>query len=173
MRRTIMLLMLGALALAGSASARTNTYFGFQIGVGNAPPPPRVVYYSEPDVMMVPGTQVYYVDNSAGYDEFRYGPYYYICNDGYWYRGRSYRGPFRVVDVRSVPRVVFTARVASHDRGWHRGQGRMGWRGNRDWRYRDNNDWRDRNNNDWRDRNDPNGRDRNDPNWRDRDRDRR
>ena len=39
---------------------------------------------------------------------FRYGGFWFVFDDGYWYRARAYRGPFSVVDVRYVPRQVLT-----------------------------------------------------------------
>jgi hypothetical protein len=114
-RTTLTVAALLALTIAGTASAETRTYFGFQIGIGNAPPPPRVAYVSRPRMVMVPEEQVMVLDDDPGYDMCRYGSYYYVCNGGYWYRARSYRGPFMVVDVRRVPGPV--VRVPA--RHWH------------------------------------------------------
>ena len=108
MKRGILWCATLAVALAAPAAAHAETYFGFQIGVSNAPPPPRVVVYDEPEVAYVTQSRVYVVeDRQVDYDVFRYGGHYYACNDGYWYRARSYRGPYRVVDVRQVPRAIF------------------------------------------------------------------
>jgi hypothetical protein len=85
--------------------AGAGTYLGFTIGVNNAPPPPRVVVVDQPEVVLVPSTSVYVVENSD-YDVFRYGGTYYCYNDGYWYRSRSASGTFVTLDVRSVPRAV-------------------------------------------------------------------
>jgi hypothetical protein len=95
------------LALAIPAFAETHTYFGFTVGVASAPPPPVLVYQSPPPVVLVPNSQVYVVSGPYGDDEFRYGGYYYVSSNGYWYRSHGYRGPFAVVDVRSVPRPIF------------------------------------------------------------------
>src|SRR5258706_7023654 len=96
-----------ALAVSVAASAETRTYFGFQSGLGHAPPPPRVVFYSEPRMQWVPETHVMILAEDPGYDMFRYGSWYYVCDDGFWYRSRNYRGPFAVIDVRRVPEPVF------------------------------------------------------------------
>lgn len=97
-----------ALAMASSASAHTRTYFGFQIGIGNAPPPPAVVYDEPPPVYYEPDTRVYVVrDGWDGCDAFRYGQFWYVNRGDYWYRAHNYRGPFFVVDVRTVPRPIF------------------------------------------------------------------
>ena len=52
---------------------------------------------------------VYVVDDDAWRvrgDCFRYGQYWFVYTNNYWYRGRSARGPFTVIDVRTVPRAV-------------------------------------------------------------------
>jgi hypothetical protein len=46
------------------------------------------------------------VSDDYGYDVFRYGVYWYVFDDGYWYRARTYRGPFVVVSARYVPAAV-------------------------------------------------------------------
>jgi hypothetical protein len=112
MIRKIVLSGVLALALAVPASARTQTYFGFQIGIGNAPPPPRVVFVQEPQMVFIPETGVYVAAGNYDYDMFRFGASWYICDNGRWYRAPRSRGPYRVVDVRRVPRQVFY--VPSH-----------------------------------------------------------
>jgi len=101
------MLLVPAAVLCVSCAAGGPTYFGFEVGVRSAPPPPRVVLVDDPQFMVVEGTGVYVVTNAdPDYDVFRYGSYWYVCYDSYWYRARSYRGPFAVIDVRSVPRAV-------------------------------------------------------------------
>ncbi len=98
-------LLLGTLC-AVPAFARTNV--GVSILIGNAPPPPRVVYMEEPRWTYIPEERVYVVDDDdLGYDYFRYGAFVYIYNDGYWYRSRSYRGPFVAIRREYVPRPIF------------------------------------------------------------------
>jgi len=97
--------VLGAWITTPAMAART--YFGFQIGVSNAPPPPRVYFEDPPQVVFVPESRVYVVDDDCDYDMFRYGRFWYVVQDGYWYRSRSYRGPFLVVDARYVPRPIY------------------------------------------------------------------
>ena len=105
-----------ATALATGAGAQTRTYFGFNIGVTNAPGP-RYVHMPPPDLYYEPQAQVYVVQNSYdGYDMFRYGSAWYACDGDYWYRASSYRGPFYACDVRAVPQAIFY--VPSND--WHR-----------------------------------------------------
>lgn len=105
-RMLVLMAALGALLATPAVAART--YFGFQIGISNAPPPPRIYFREEPEVVFVPQSRVYVVeDPDADCDMFRYGRFWYVMEDGYWYRARSYRGPFRVVDARYVPRPIY------------------------------------------------------------------
>ena len=103
--KRIMLLM-AALGALITTPVLAETYFGFRIGISNAPPPPRVYFREQPDVVFVPQSRVYVVRN-ADYDMFRYGRYWYVTRGGYWYRARNYAGPFRVVDARRVPRAIY------------------------------------------------------------------
>jgi hypothetical protein len=125
-----------------------------------------VVFNDEPDFVFVPSVGVYVVRTQYDYDIFRYGPYYYVCDDGFWYRSRGYRGPFRVVDVRYVPRSVLYV----PDRHWKHRWKHMDyarWRGDRDHdrryqRYRDHDRivYRDHDRDDDRDDDRDHGRDR-------------
>ena len=97
-----------AVAVAGPVRAGTRTSLAVQLNIGNAPPPPAVIYREAPPVVVVPRSAVYVVDDDdCEYDFFRYGVYWFIWNDGYWYRSRSYRGPFRVIEARYVPAAVW------------------------------------------------------------------
>lgn len=107
MRRHAVLLVAAAVMCVSCAATSGPTYFGFEVGVSSAPPPPHVVLYDRPQFVVVQGTGVYVVSNAdPDYDMFRYGSYWYVCSSGYWYRARSYSGTYRVIDVRSVPRAV-------------------------------------------------------------------
>lgn len=108
MRRTVLALSVCALFVAGSAAAETQIYYGFNIGITNAPPPPTIVYKAAPEVVVVPDSKVYVVargDNDC--DMFRFGSYFYVTSGGFWYRASSYKGPFKVIDVRKVPEPIF------------------------------------------------------------------
>lgn len=122
MKRIVLVIAtLGALV---GVPAQAETYFGFHIGVNDAPPPPRVYFREEPRVLFVPETRVYVVRDYHG-DMFRYGRFWYVAHDGFWYRSRSHRGPFRVIDSRRVPRPIYA--VPAHhwkDRHWDRDRGR-------------------------------------------------
>jgi hypothetical protein len=95
------------MGLATSATASTSV--GISVSLSNAPPPPVIVVREEPRVVVVPGSSVYVVeDDRYSCDTFRYGVYWYLYNEGWWYRARSYAGPFRVVEARYVPRAIMT-----------------------------------------------------------------
>jgi hypothetical protein len=88
---------------APKASARTDVSINLRIG--DPYRGPRVIFEDEPDVVIVPGTRVYYV-RDHDYDLYRYGSYWYYNYDGGWYRSRRYNGPFTYVGYRAVPRPV-------------------------------------------------------------------
>lgn len=99
-----------AILVAAPAGAETSASLRMQLNLGNAPPPPAVFFDNTPPLVVVPRTTVYVVrhdrDSDRDYDFFRYGVYWYIWNDGYWYRARSYRGPFSVIHPRYVPAAI-------------------------------------------------------------------
>ncbi len=97
-----------AAVIATPAAATAGTSVGWSVTIGNAPPPPVVVFRQEPRVVVVPGSTVYVLheDDDCDYDVFRYGVYWYIFNDGYWYRARTHRGPFAAVSARYVPAAI-------------------------------------------------------------------
>jgi len=102
------LLALG-LIVPGIASASGS--LGVTLTIGNAPPPPVIVIREQPRCVVVAGSSVYVVaddEDDIPYDMFRYGVFWYVYNDNYWYRARGYRGPFTVVDARYVPRAIIS-----------------------------------------------------------------
>jgi len=64
-------LLLLAVSCAPYDSVGSSTYFGFSIGIANAPPPPRVMFVERPAMVIVPGTSVYAVDNSNYFESLR------------------------------------------------------------------------------------------------------
>ena len=117
-----------------------------------------VYFRSEPRVVVVPGTRVYYVQD-YDYDMYRYGRFWYMNSGGNWYRSRTYRGPWIYVGYRSVPVQIsyVPQRYRRH------------WRDFRDTHYRNTEQRRYRNrDNRWDDRNDQNqdrNRDRDNRGW--------
>lgn len=80
-----------------------------RINISNAPPAPHMVFRVRPHERFYPGEGVYLVDDPGvgDYDCFRYGGYYWVFRDGYWYRAPSWRGRFMVVHPRYVPAVFY------------------------------------------------------------------
>ena len=103
---TLAFLLVGAELPATPGAA---LYYGFTIGITNAPPAPVVHAEAEPRLVRCTDAMVYVVrddDFDCNGDTFRYGQYWFVYSGNFWYRARSYRGPFVVIDVRKVPRAV-------------------------------------------------------------------
>jgi len=103
-----MLLMAVALVLvvmstAGPAKAETRV--GLNIQIGDPYRGTSISFRSEPDVILVPSTKVYYVDDYDA-DLYRYGRFWYFVEEGRWYRAKRYSGPFYYIHATSVPRSV-------------------------------------------------------------------
>jgi len=119
MRRFIPFCFLLALVVSAPVQAGTSVSIG--VTLGNAPPPPALVFDSQPHLTVMATTGVWYYSGPCDYDYFRYGQSYYIYNSGYWYRAHYARGPFVAIHEQYVPRVFY----GLHDRGY---QWRHGWK---------------------------------------------
>jgi hypothetical protein len=113
MRRLIPSLALALALLAAGTVRNSDARVSADINLRIGRPAPVVVFDQEPDVVLVPGTRVYYVDGQP-YDLYRYGSYWYICDDGFWYRARNYRGPFATIDIGFVPRSIVSVPARFH-----------------------------------------------------------
>ena len=88
-------------------SAQAETYFGFQLGTKQAPPPPQIMFQKTPRITVVPATRVSRVmDPACKHDLFRFGGTWYAYVARHWYRSDDISGPYRVLDARHVPRAV-------------------------------------------------------------------
>jgi hypothetical protein len=104
MKRLLVLAAVASLwvaALPASSMAAASV----SISIGDPYRGTALHFRSEPDVVLVPETRVYYVRNYDR-DVYRYGRYWYFVDDGRWYRARTYRGPFLYVHQTSVPRAI-------------------------------------------------------------------
>lgn len=118
MKRTLMIAAaLASLAFVSAPSSSQAASVGISVRIGDPYRGAALRFRSEPDYVVVPGTQVYYVDDYYDRDLYRCGSWYYMVDDGYWYRARSYRGPFIRIDFRSVPRQ-FAYVPTSYRRHW-------------------------------------------------------
>jgi hypothetical protein len=106
MKRTVHAMLAAAVvAVTFAATAHAGTSVDFRISVGDRYRGATIEYRSEPDVVLVPRTKVYYV-REQDYDVYRYGRYWYFIEEGRWYRASSWRGPFIYVRTATVPRSV-------------------------------------------------------------------
>lgn len=64
--------------------------------------PPPIIVVPPREVVLVPGTQVYFVPE-VDFDIFFYDGYWWSPRGERWYRARSYDGPWRVVSRRIIP----------------------------------------------------------------------
>ena len=129
---------LASVAMFAAGPAKAGTSVGIDIQVGDPYRGGSISFRSEPRVVLVPSTRVYYVDD-YDYDLYRYGRYWYFVEEGRWYRGRSYRGPFYYVHRTSVPRSVLVV-PPRYRRNWDgppRHANARGYYKNRDRRYDD------------------------------------
>jgi hypothetical protein len=98
-------LFLGALITSGCA---TPYYYGAEVNISSAPPPPPLHFGARPHYSVVHG--VWVIDRRAygsDCDVFAYGGNWYAYSGGYWYRAPSYDGPYVAVEVRRVPSRIF------------------------------------------------------------------
>jgi hypothetical protein len=90
------------LLVAPGPKASAATSFSFSLRIGDPYIGPRLAFYEQPDVVLIPGTRVYYIDD-YDYDLYRYGNYWYYYWNGGWYRSVDYDGPFYFISYQSIP----------------------------------------------------------------------
>ena len=171
MRGLLLSTLCASALLAGTeiAPARAAVSADINIHVGRRAP---AVYFARaPRVVLIPDTEIYCVqDLGYDYDMYQCGDWWYIDDGGYWYRSRSYRGPFVSISFTSLPgdfRYVPTSyrRQPYRPGQWSWSDNRNGYRGSNGWQYQNR---RDRNNGDYQYVHRDQNRDwnRNDANWR-------
>ena len=122
MRRAIILVSLLTVAVVGigwpglahaqnvSIGVQTNN---MQLGINLGPTPPPMVVVPAP-VGVVPGVPapppVYYAPNLP-YNYFVYQKAHYLYQEGRWYRGRHYNGPWTAIAIAQVPRPILAVPV--------------------------------------------------------------
>jgi len=70
-----------------------------------------VTFTTEPQAVLIPETQVYYVSDMDA-DVYRFGNAWYLAEDGSWYRATTWEGPFIRVKTNTVPRTIRTIPAA-------------------------------------------------------------
>ena len=125
MKRTNILLLGLAFAVAfatAAAPAQAGSSVSVNLRIGDPYRGADIAFTNDPDVEVIPNSRVYYIRN-YDYDMFRYGRFWYMCDDGVWFRGRAYRGPFLHVAFTTVPRAVVMV-PETYRRHWRENQGR-------------------------------------------------
>jgi hypothetical protein len=114
--------MVGAPVLDAVAEVRVNVNLG----------PPPIVAPAPPEMVMVPGSSVYFVPE-VDYDVFFYNGYWWSPRGNRWYRSPAYNGPWRTVPRRVIPPQVYRVprdyrRVYVRERRVPYGQWQREWR---------------------------------------------
>ncbi len=94
----IILAVFGAMAWAAPSS-----YAGVDVNINiGVPVPPPIVVEAPPEMVIIPEAGVYVVVG-APYDLYFINGRYYYFQNGYWYWGRGYGGPWVHVEYRMLP----------------------------------------------------------------------
>jgi hypothetical protein len=99
--------MLGPFVLIGAifafgATKEASAQVSVNINIG----PPPIVAAEPPEMVMVPGSAVFFVP-LPNIDVFFFNGYWWSPRGGLWYRSRAYNGPWGVVNKRYVPSSVY------------------------------------------------------------------
>jgi hypothetical protein len=100
-----LLLAAAAAMLFSGASARASDV---KINIGLGVPP--MVLTAPPQLVVVPGTPVYYAPDVSANLFFYKGRYYTVAN-GVWSRAPAYNGPWAVIQIGQVPAPVVAVPV--------------------------------------------------------------
>jgi hypothetical protein len=119
---TIAAFLAAAPVFDAAAEVRVNVNLG----------PPPVVVAEPPSMVLVPGSDVYFVPE-VDYDVFFYNGFWWSPRGDRWYRSRAYGGPWRVVPRRIIPPPVYGVprdyrRVYVRERRVPYGQWKREWR---------------------------------------------
>ncbi len=82
---------------------------------GPPPPPvvvaaPPVMIQTPPQLVVVPGTPVYYAPG-VNFNYFAYGGQYYVFHNGAWFYAMAYSGPWTYIALEHVPQPVLAVPV--------------------------------------------------------------
>lgn len=118
MKRILLMIALATLLVSAAMPARSEAAVsvGVSLHVGDPYRGLSLHFRSNPDMALIPATQVYYTRN-YDHDLYRYGRSWYYVEDDCWYQSSSYNGPFVQIDVSSVPRQIYTV-PTSYRRAW-------------------------------------------------------
>jgi len=123
MKRLLIYIACLGLILTAIPVTKAQAAVSFSLRIGERYRGPQLSFYSQPDVVLIPGTEVYTVDN-ADYDLYRYGDYWYYYYDGGWYRADDIDGPFYFISYTSIPYEIRYVPV-SYRHHWSNWRGAM------------------------------------------------
>lgn len=103
--KSLLILSLAA-GFVGPAPAPADVSVG--INIGTPAPPPVVV--TTPQIVLVPGSSVYYAPG-VSYNFFVFGGRYYSVHEGVWFHSFTGKGGWTVLAVERVPRPVLAVPV--------------------------------------------------------------
>ena len=101
-----MLLLAAAAAMLVAATSATASDVKINIGLGVPP----MVLTAPPQLVVVPGTPVYYAPDVQANLFFYKGRYYTVAN-GVWAMAPAYTGPWAVIQIGQVPAPVVAVPV--------------------------------------------------------------
>jgi len=107
---------IAAILLAALCATSSPAGAATRIRIGDPYRGAALDFQEEPAVILVPSTMVYYV-RDRDCDLYRYGRYWYFLDGDYWYRARSWQGPFLHLQESSVPRSIRTVPL-NYRRHW-------------------------------------------------------
>lgn len=88
-----------AAGLMGPAAAQAD------VGINGATPAPPPIVVTTPQLVVVPGSSVYYAPG-VDYNLFVFGGRYYSFHDGVWFYSATGKGKWTVIPNDRVPRPV-------------------------------------------------------------------
>jgi hypothetical protein len=101
-----LLFLVLALSAGGSLGPRpAHADVNVGITIGTPAPPPQLVVAVPPQLVMIPGTTVYYAP-SVTYDLFVFNGRYYAHHNGAWFHASTPRAGWMAVPVARVPRPL-------------------------------------------------------------------
>ena len=100
----LMLVPVAAMPLWGASAMASDV----KINIGPSVPP--IVLTAPPQLVVVPGTPVYYAPDISA-DIFVYKGHYYAVRHGVWSMAPAYSGPWAVIQIGQVPAPVLAVPV--------------------------------------------------------------
>ena len=94
--------LLGLILSVGLIAVPAHAQVNINVQIGQPPP---VVVYSPPTMVLMPEPQMY-VAVGVPYDIFFVNGRYYYFDDGDWFWGPGYRGPWTYVKAEKLPKAL-------------------------------------------------------------------